>query len=373
LPDLSGKQENRRHAGCFPEGVNSAVSFFNHEPVPMRNTPAPDTAVASKKQTSRCTGMATAWLLCGCDGVQSTLDPHGPQAHLIAGISWAMFIGAAAILALVMALALYTIYRSPDRRPAPRANTVIVAGGVILPVAVLSALLFYGVHAMGSLRAAPEATADIEVVGNRWWWDVHYRDGKGGTFATANEIRIPAGKPIMVTVRTNDVIHSFWVPNLAGKIDLIPGRANRIVLQAAQPGMYRGQCAEFCGAQHARMAFHVIAETPQDYAAWLERQRAPARMPSDPIQVRGRDAFLQHCVSCHTVRGIGEARERGPDLTHLASRQFLAAGTLENNRANLLAVIARSQEIKPGNAMPSQQHLGDETLQAIAGYLESLD
>lgn len=343
----------------------------------MRIPPIPD-ITASKKQTSGVRHgvwhVIAALSLCGCKGIQSSLDPQGPQAQAIAGIAWSMFWGAAAILLLVMALALYAVYRTPGKRAAPDVNRLILAGGVALPVVTLSILLVYGTHAMGSLRAqAAEPAAQIDVVGNQWWWDVHYRGSDGRVVSTANEIRIPAGQAVTVSLRSNDVIHSFWVPNLAGKIDLVPGRSNRIALQADRPGVFRGQCAEFCGAQHARMALLVIAETPEAHAAWLERQAAPARVPSNHLAVRGREAFAAHCAVCHTVRGVSTAHMRGPDLTHVASRQFLAAGTLPNNRENLAAFIAHSQTIKPGNAMPSQAHLGEDALQAIVAWLEELE
>jgi cytochrome c oxidase subunit 2 len=341
--------------------------------MPARLTPIIHT---SKKQTSRLSPVVVALFLSGCSGIQSTLDPHGPHAQSIANISWIMFFGASAILLLVMALALYAIYRDPDKRRAPSAGSLIVMGGLALPVLSLSALLVYGVHAMGELRAeSGDEPIQIDVTGNRWWWDVYYRDVDGNVIAGANEIRIPAGVPVKVAVRTNDVIHSFWVPNLAGKIDLIPGRTNHLVLQADAPGIFRGQCAEFCGAQHARMAFHVIAETPDAHAAWMNRQGAQAPAPSDPGLLRGRDAFVANdCLQCHTVRGLGAARElgRGPDLTHVGSRRFIAAGTLENTPTNLAAFIARSQDIKPGNGMPSYRHLDEQTLHDIANYLESL-
>lgn len=331
---------------------------------------------ACKKQTSGLPALLIVPMLCGCSGIQSTLEPHGPQARAIGFISWIMFWGAASILLLVMVLALYATYRAPEKRRPLSVNTLIAGGGVVLPVVTLTALLIYGVYAMAGLRAQPPVDVDaavrIEVVGNRWWWDVHYRDA-GGVVATANEIRIPAGVPVAVAVRTNDVIHSFWVPNLAGKIDLIPGRVNHVVLQADKPGVFRGQCAEYCGAQHARMALFVVAETADAYAVWLERQRLPAAVPADTAAVRGREAFIAHdCIACHTVRGVGRARERGPDLTHVGSRLSLAAGILENNHANLADFIARSQTLKPANGMPSYPHIDRETLHALATYMESL-
>lgn len=317
--------------------------------------------------------MLALFPLAGCRGVQSALWPQGPAAQAIADIGWVMFAGAAVILLLVMALALYAIFRAPDKRRPVSANVLIAAGGIGLPVVTLTALLVYGVYAMDYLRAeATDAAAGIEVVGNQWWWDVHYRDG-GQVVSTANEIRIPAGVPVKIAVRTNDVIHSFWVPNLAGKIDLIPGRVNHIVLQADRPGMFRGQCAEFCGAQHARMAFVVIAEPAAAHAAWLAAQRQPAAAPATPAIERGRAAFTTNgCIACHTVRGTGTAKLPGPDLTHVASRRYLAAGTLDNNRTNLIEIIARSQQVKPGNRMPSFSHLDQDTLDALAIYLESL-
>jgi cytochrome c oxidase subunit 2 len=209
---------------------------------------------------------------------------------------------------------------------------------------------------------------------------VRYRDSEGRVMLTdANELHIPAGVPVTVSLRSDDVIHSFWVPTLAGKIDLIPGRSNRIVLQADQPGVYRGQCAEFCGAQHARMAFVVVARPPADHDAWLARLAADAAPPSTPLAQQGLQAFKSGtCVACHTVRGHATASAatdggiRGPDLTHVGARGALLANTLPNTRDNLAAIIARSQQIKPGNRMPSHPELDAGTLDALAAYLEDL-
>jgi cytochrome c oxidase subunit 2 len=318
-------------------------------------------------------------LLGGCVGIQSTLDPRGPAAETIADIHWIMFWGAVAIQVLVMVLALYAVFRAPAKRRPVSVNVMIAAGGVALPLVTLSALLVYAVVSMGKLRAEPDDASmmRIEVVGNQWWWDVRYLGPDGTTVArTANEIHIPAEVPVKFLVRSNDVIHSFWVPNLAGKIDLMPGRTHHIVLQASQPGLFRGQCAEFCGAQHARMAFHVIAEPADKFASWLERHRLPAQEPVDALALRGREAFASNgCVACHAVRGFGgttTSSERGPDLTHLADRRFLFAGTLENNRENLIDTIVRSQIVKPGNAMPSYTHIDRKELDAMLTYLKGL-
>jgi cytochrome c oxidase subunit 2 len=197
-------------------------------------------------------GRGGAWLLAapilaGCSGAQSALAPQGPDARTIATMSWIMFAGAAVILSVVMLLALYAIYRAPRKARPLSANALIIAGGVVFPVLTLTALLVYGVQAMAALRetqAAGTATMQVDVTGHQWWWEVRYRHPDGRVMLTdANELHIPAGVPVAVSLRSEDVIHSFWVPTLAGKMDLIPGRTNRIVLQADQPGVYRGQCA----------------------------------------------------------------------------------------------------------------------------------
>jgi len=294
----------------------------------------------------------------------------------MAHLGWVMFWGATAILTLVMALALYAVYRAPRPRGG---QGMILAGGVALPVVVLSALLLYGVHVMDILRHQPHFIAlrsvRIEVVGNQWWWDIHYRLGNHSEpITTANELHLPVGFPVTVSVRSQDVIHSFWIPHLAGKIDLIRGKSNRLVLRADRPGLSRGQCAEFCGAQHARMALLAIAESPRDFAAWLARQRRPASPPAQPLQQQGREAVMTTgCLECHTIRGLGQGQRRGPDLTHVGSRLSLAAGSLKNNSENLAEVIAHSQAVKLGNAMPAFPNLESKVLQAMVAYLGSLE
>lgn len=311
-------------------------------------------------------------LLGACDGVQSALAPKGPVARALAETWWILLIGASAIFVLVMALVLYAVLRAPERRHSLRGNWLIVAGGMILPVTVLSALLVYAVRVSDSVQAAPSAALRIEVVGHQWWWEVRYPGQRDAV--TANEIHIPAGRAVVIELQSADVIHSFWVPSLAGKIDVLPEQRNRVVLQADRPGVYRGQCAEFCGAQHARMALLVIAQPPEEFAAWLTRQAAPAREPTTPAQARGRAAFLQHdCINCHTVRGTTADGRQAPDLTHVGGRRTLAALTLSNTRANLFDWITDSQAIKPGNAMPSFRHVGGAARADIAAFLESLE
>lgn len=318
---------------------------------------------------------AALTLLTGCGGVQSSLAPKGPAAAEIAHISWIMFIGAALILLLVMALALYAMYRAPDKRIPVAANSLIVAGGLAFPAITLTALLVYGVWSMGALRGDPRPELSIDVTGNQWWWEVQYqREVPGAGFTTANEIRIPVGVQVRLRLHSNDVIHSFWVPNLAGKMDAMPGRVNSLVIQADTAGVFRGQCAEFCGAQHARMAFFVIAQPREEFDAWMAQQRAPAAAPTSELGRRGLEIFRNNrCMECHTVRGIdGMAIKprQGPDLTHIANRTHLAGGTLENTRDNLKRIIADSQGVKPGSRMPSFPDLRADELEALAAYLE---
>jgi cytochrome c oxidase subunit II len=288
--------------------------------------------------------------------MQSILSAHGPAATAIAELAWVLFAGGAAILLAVLVLTAYAV----SARPAWLAREgFIVAAGIAFPVLVLSVLLAY-VYVIGSPNAAHSgASLKIEVIAEQWWWRVRYPG-----FETANEIRIPAGRPVELVLRSADVIHSFWVPSLAGKVDMIPGRDNRLRLVAQKPGEFRGQCAEFCGGPHAKMALHVIAEEPGRFETWLKNQLQEVQS--------GHALFLARCAVCHTVRGTAAAGTRGPDLTHVGSRRFIAAGTLPNTQGNLAAWIAGSQHIKPGNLMPSLG-LSGEQLQSLAAYLASLE
>lgn len=309
--------------------------------------------------------------LAACDGPQSALRAGGRAAGAILDLSLVLFVGGGAIFLAVMALAGYAVLARPERFPGTR--VWVVGGGIVFPILTLTALQ---VHEFAIARQLSEpAGADalrVEVTGRMWWWDVRYHD-EAGRLRAANEIVIPAGRPVEVTVTAADVIHSFWVPSLAGKIDMIPGHANRLVLVGETPGVYRGQCAEYCGAQHALMAFDVIVEPPDRFEAWLAKQRQPAAEPKDPALAAGRDAFLSlGCGACHTVRGTDAAGELGPDLTHVGGRRRLAAGTLPNGADALADWIAGAQHIKPENRMPSFPIADRESLRAIAAWLESL-
>jgi cytochrome c oxidase subunit II len=289
--------------------------------------------------------------------MQSALDPAGPAGAIIAEITWVLFGGGALIFAGVMALAAYAVFSS--KRARLSSHALILGGGIAFPVVVLSALLVYSLLRMETLEAAGEPAARIEVTGEQWWWRVRYPD-----FETANEIRIPVGRPVELVLKSADVIHSFWVPALAGKLDMIPGRENVLRVRADRAGEFRGQCAEYCGGPHAFMALFVVALPAEEYDAWVARQRSPAPGASD--------SFLKHCAGCHTVRGTPAAGVRGPDLTHVGGRLTLGAALLPMNRGALAGWIASSQHIKPGNLMPSFGMLPGEELNAIAEYLEGL-
>jgi cytochrome c oxidase subunit 2 len=251
----------------------------------------------------------------------------------------------------------------------------IVGGGVILPVVVLSALLTYSFLLAREQVAVSGDGLRIEVIGKQWWWEVRYfPPGADEPVIGANEVRLPAGQPVEVSLRATDVIHSFWIPNLAGKTDMIPGSVNRMVIQADAPGEFRGQCAEYCGGPHALMAFYAVAMAPDDFAAWLEREARPARTPEEPFLVEGRELFLASgCGACHTIRGIAAEGELGPDLTHVGGRRSLAAGILPNNVGTIAGWIADPQRIKPNNKMPAFNTFSGEELRALAAYLASLE
>jgi cytochrome c oxidase subunit II len=219
----------------------------------------------------------------------------------------------------------------------------------------------------------PPGALRIEVEGRQWWWEVRYAGPAGESVVAANEIHVPTGVAIDVVVTSPDVIHSFWVPSLGGKIDMMPGRPNRLTLRADRDGVYRGQCAEYCGIQHAQMALLVVAAPPEAFAAWLAAEAAPAAAPSTEDAERGLEAFMaEGCAGCHAIRGTAALGRLAPDLTHIASRRTLAAGSLENDARAIRAWLGAGSALKPGNRMPSYAHLPPPTLDAITAYLAGL-
>jgi cytochrome c oxidase subunit 2 len=315
----------------------------------------------------RLPGIALAAAVAGgCEGVQSALDPAGTRAETIADVWWVMFWGGAAILLLVMTLALYTLRR---RRPNPRfnGNAMIIGGGILLPVAALTALLLVG-YRVGALHEAPVATRlSVEVTGQRFWWRIRYPGA--AEVESASELRIPAGEPVEIRLRSRDVIHSFWVPRLAGKLDLIPGRENRLWLQADRPGVFRGQCAEFCGAEHARMILVVVAQPREEFEAWLAAQQRPAAAEAPGLQT-----FLDNdCQACHRIRGTAADGRAGPDLTHIASRWQRVAAAAPAPAESLAEWIRVSHWSVGPELDPSPLNLDAAALAALAEYLESLE
>ena len=302
--------------------------------------------------------------------IQSALEPAGENARLIDQLTSVMTIGSMVVTFIVLALVVLAI-RSGARRASTA--TWVIGGGIVLPLVVLTTLLAYSLVIGNALSVeAPADAVTIRVTGKRWWWEIRYpRPGGGEAVVSANEIHIPAGRTVKLLLDTDDVIHSFWVPPLAGKIDMIPGRVNHLVLRADRAGVYRGQCAEYCGAQHALMAFYVIAHEGDGYERRVDLESRTAET-GEPQTRRGRELFASTgCASCHAVRGTPAEGRLGPDLTHLASRSTIGAGMFENNRGMLAGWISNSQGMKPGNLMPPVK-MPAEDLHALVAYLESL-
>jgi len=301
----------------------------------------------------------------------AVMQAAGPVAAAIERMGWWLFGGGLLIFVGVMLLLALALRREPGP---VRPRLWILGGGVLFPAVVLT-VLFFAALPLTPVRQAPPADAlAVTVTGRMWWWEVRYPAGDGQPeVITANQIHIPVGRTVAVALASDDVIHSFWVPALAGKVDMMPGQHNQLLLSADRPGVFRGQCAEYCGAQHARMALQVVAQTPADFEAWRRAQAAPAPAPATPRQLQGRDAFLaQRCNACHTVRGVAGDARLGPDLTHVGSRLQLGAGTLANTPGALAYWITHVQQLKPGARMPSFDRLDQDTLAAIGDWLGSL-
>ncbi|HJR35130.1 MAG TPA: cytochrome c oxidase subunit II [Gemmatimonadales bacterium] len=313
-------------------------------------------------------------------GQHSAHAPAGPQAQLLDRLGDLLYLISAVVFVLVVVALLAAIFRrrgegeSPEEPARERrmAMAVAVAAGATAATLVTVLLLSFGTGRQLAATPSPEAL-QVRVTGRQWWWEVEYRDSVANRWATtANEIHVPVGRPVVFELRGGDVIHSFWVPNLGVKRDMIPGQETSIWFQADTPGVYRGQCAEFCGHQHAKMAFLVVVEPPGQFTAWLERQRDTARTPTDSLGRRGQEVFLSSsCVMCHAVAGTPAGSRVGPDLTHLAARRTIGAGTLPNTRGHLAGWIVDPQQIKPGVRMPPNA-LDPQDLQALLAYLATL-
>ena len=309
----------------------------------------------------------------GCRGVQHALDPISGEAAVISHMSWLLYGGAALIFVVVMALAAYAVF-GPRGRNRLAHHGLIIGGGIVFPIVALTALMIYIFSGAPNLllRGTPEL--HIEVTGEQFWWRVRYLDAGGKPqFETANEIVIPVDTTVAFHLRTADVIHSFWVPNLHGKLDMIPGHPKTMHVRPQRTGLYRGQCAEYCGTQHAKMAFMIEAVAADAFENWRRTQMQAARPPEGALLERGHDVFhASGCATCHTVRGANASGIIGPDLTHVGSRRTLGAGLLPNGVGALGGWIADSQALKPGNRMPTFTSLSAADLRAVAAYMASL-
>lgn len=314
-------------------------------------------------------------LLAGC-GTAPVLAPAGVEAESIAQLFRVMAVGAVLVWAVVVGIALHGGVLRPRPRARSAARWLILVGGVVAPTLVLGALLWHGLVLMPRLREpGPGDGLRIAVSGEQWWWRVRYPapGGSGEGVALANEIRLPVGERTEFVLDSPDVIHSFWIPALAGKVDMIPGRTTRLVLEPTRTGVFRGACAEYCGTSHAHMQFVAVVMERDDFDRWLRGQAAPATPPRTPLARRGQRAFARNgCGACHAIRGTGADGAVGPDLTHVGGRLSLAAGVLPNDAAAFRRWIAGAHAVKPDALMPAFGMLPPAELQAMAAYLDGL-
>ena len=317
----------------------------------------------------------TAWGLAvpglaGCRGPQSALDPASATAGELARLWWVMSGVAGAVLLLVSMLWLYALLRAPRQYSQPQARRIqrrlLIGGGLLLPTLSVSALLLYGVNAARGMLPLEDAALRVSITGHQWWWEVRYPQGG---VVTANQLVLPVGRPVDIEVSSADVIHAFWVPSLGGKLDMTPGRRGVVRLQAEREGVFRGQCSEFCGAQHAHMILHVEALPAERFADWLARREQRAAIA--PAAGTAGAVFAERCGLCHRVAGLSEGR-RAPDLSDLASRPTLGAGVIANDAAGLRRWLREHQRLKPGNGMPNHDDVDEATLDALASWLEGL-
>ncbi len=323
-------------------------------------------------------------LVGGCASVQSTFNTQGPGAARIAPLMWAMI-----ILFLAVSLVMWILIVIPVRRRGSLdehepvdiggGQGWVALGGLLIPLLVLSGFFIAGLVVLESFPIHDPSKQtrfkpDILIIGHQWWWEVHYLDGPVNEhFVTANEIHIPAGQPVTLELKSADVIHAFWVPSLHGKLDMIPGHPNFMRIEAYHPGDYAGECAEYCGVQHAHMRLLVVAQAPSAYKLWLRQMVRPAVQPTTPEAIAGEHLFLSGpCAMCHTVRGTLAGGSVAPDLTHLASRQFIGTNSLPNNTAYLEAWITNAQSLEPGVLMPDLTDFSGTQLRDLVAYLQQL-
>lgn len=313
----------------------------------------------------------------------SYLQTAGPAGDPVTSLGWGLGIISLSVLVIVVALLLWGTFRPRTRLRPENSNELAVRTdadgmpwlyvGVGVSTLVLIGCAVWTMFTIAAVAMPAQARElTLQVTAAQWWWNVRYdNQDPSQIFTTANEIHIPVGRPVKVEMNSVDVIHSFWVPRLAGKMDVVPGQTNVMWMQADQPGVYRGQCGEYCGAQHAHMAMEVVADNPPAYAAWKARQLSAAVAPTDTTATAGAGVFQAHCAACHAVRGTGAGGIFGPDLTHLKSRQTIAAGLLPNTPGSLSAWLSDPQALKPGTRMPNPMLSGPE-LHSVLSYLDTL-
>ena len=304
----------------------------------------------------------------------------GPAAERIDQLLWAMTaLGTVVFIVFCIGLG-YGLFHRRARPPEPslehdrRRTRMILLFGAAIPAVILVPLLLWTFDALAALDPrARRPDLVVDIVGKQWWWELRYRDSvPGRAFITANELHVPVGRRVEIRLTSTDVIHSFWVPELQGKTDLIPGRENVTWIEASRPGVYPGHCAEYCGTQHAHMGLLVVAEPAEEFEAWAAQQRQPAAAPADSAAALGQQAFLASaCARCHAVRGTAAGGRLGPDLTHVAGRRMLAAGTIPNTPGHMGGWIAQPQALKPGTRMP-QVPMSPEEFRRIHHYMLSL-
>ena len=338
----------------------------------MRRTGAPN---SSRRARIVLAGVALLLVSCSEDA-PSALDPAGPGARRIADLWWVLFWISVVVIIVVAILLVLAVRRAGssdlevDRAKPRLGEPFIVIAGVIVPAVVLTSTFVYSMVQTNELATGGDrAELTITVEAQNWWWEARYPNGA----VTANEIHIPVGEPVLLELTSPDVLHSFWVPRLQAKMDHVPGTTNEMWIEADEPDRYRGQCAEFCGIQHAHMEFLVVAQPREAFEEWLANQAEPAEEPDDETALAGERVFMDStCVGCHVIRGTEADAEVGPDLTHLAERETLAAGKVANTRENLAELILDPQEVKPGIGMPPTE-LDPDELEALLDYLEQLD
>jgi cytochrome c oxidase subunit 2 len=322
------------------------------------------------------------------DAPMNYLTGYGPKAHPVTTLTWGLMALSIVVIAIMTTLVAIAIFkrrgwhpapsgepggeRWPVERPTGGVNWIVI--GVAATAVALLASLVWTMAVLARVAAPPaEPGLVLELTGHQWWWQVRYTsDEPARVFTTANEIHVPVNTPVRIKLRSDDVIHSFWVPALGGKMDLIPGQTNETWIEADTPGTYPGRCAEYCGVQHAHMAFEVVAQTPEQFREWWDHQLAGPNAAASGAVAEGQRLFQLRCGACHAVRGTTAGGIYGPDLSHLKARGALAAGTLPNTPGHLAAWIADPQGQKPGNQMPELALPGPE-LAKIRAYLLTLD